>query len=222
MQESVDSVTSMLGQCGFDSRAPEPPRTFEFYDPQLQRSPEAIKEAGELREAVQAWAEQDSPSSTWLVIAGATGTGKTQLLKTAVWVQKQRGVWSRYTTAFAFDKQVKTFQRAADNPSGGVFKDPDTWVEELASVPGGLVIDDIGAGYVDKGWTKSRFERLFDIRYTLRLPTAVATNLTGDRFLAAVGAPVYSRVSDSSLSRILNLQHCEDVRALLGSSHEQP
>ena len=88
----------------------------------------------------------------------------------------------------------------------------------LATGPrGGLVIDDIGAGYVDKGWTKTRFERLFDIRYERRLPTAIATNLSGEGFLAAVGERVYSRVSDSSLGRILNLQHCEDVRSLLGS-----
>ena len=154
------------------------------------------------------------------MIAGPTGTGKTQLLKTAVWSQKLRGVWSRYITAYMFDRQVKDFHNSLRSGGSGPPKDIDVWVEELASVPGGLVIDDVGTGYIDKGWTKTRFERLFDMRYERRLPTAIATNLTGEGFLAAVGEPVYSRVSDTSLGRILNLQHSNDVRSFLGSAHD--
>lgn len=217
MQESVESVQSLLGQCGLDPLAPEPHSTFDFFDPSLQTSAEAQREATELLQAVKAWSEEEEGTEAWLLIAGPTGTGKTQLLKTAVWSQKLRNVWSRYITAYTFDRQVKTFQTSTSDRSSGVFKDPDTWVEELASIPGGLVIDDVGVGYVDKGWTKTRFERLFDIRYERRLPTAIATNLTGEGFLAAVGEPVYSRITDRSLGRILKLQQCDDVRSLLGS-----
>ena len=120
-----------------------------------------------------------------------------------------------------FDRQVKDFQNSLRNNGNGPAKDIDLWVEELASVSGGLVIDDVGAGYIDKGWTKTRFERLFDIRYERRLPTAIATNLTGEGFLAAVGERVYSRVNDTSLGRILKLNHCNDVRSLLGSVHDK-
>ena len=220
-QESVDPIRSLLGQCGFDPHVPVPHDNFDWYDPTLQHSPEARHEAERLVKAVSAWSAQEQRTPPWLLIAGATGTGKTQLLKTAVWNQKQRGVWSRYITAYMFDRQVKDFQNSLSKNSNAPAKDIDVWVEELASVSGGLVIDDVGAGYIDKGWTKTRFERLFDIRYERRLPTAIATNLTGEGFLAAVGERVYSRVSDTSLGRILKLQHCDDVRSFLGSDDEQ-
>lgn len=220
-QESVDPIRSLLGQCGFDPHVPVPHDSFDWYDTTLQHSPEAQREAEQLVKAVSAWSAQEQGTPSWLLIAGPTGTGKTQLLKTAVWSQKRRGVWPRYITAYMFDRQVKDFQNFLSNNANGQSKDIDVWVEELASVSGGLVIDDVGAGYIDKGWTKTRFERLFDIRYERRLPTAIATNLSGEGFLAAVGERVYSRVNDRSLGRILNLQHCEDVRALLGRSHEQ-
>lgn len=194
-----------------------PHDNFDWYDPDLQTTAQGRQEAVHLVKAVKAWSDGDEGTPEWLLIAGATGTGKTQLLKTAVWSQKCRDIWSRYTTAYLFDRQVKDFQNSFSSYGNGPSKDPDVWVEELASVSGGLVIDDIGAGYVDKGWTKTRFERLFDIRYERRLPTAIATNLSGEGFLTAVGERVYSRVSDNSLGRILNLQHCEDVRSLLGS-----
>ena len=99
MQESVESVQSLLGQCGLDPLAPEPHSTFNFFNPGLQRSTQATQEATELVEAVKEWSEQVDGTPAWLLIAGATGTGKTQLLKTAVWSQKRRNVWSRYITA---------------------------------------------------------------------------------------------------------------------------
>ena len=64
----------------------------------------------------------------------------------------------------------------------------------------------------------SRFERLFDHRYQYRLPTAATTNLTSKRFEATVGARVSSRFSDRSLSKVVELQYCEDVRPLLSMS----
>lgn len=156
MQESVESVQSLLGQCGLDPLAPEPHSTFDFFDPSLQTSAEAQREATELLQAVKAWSEEEEGTEAWLLIAGPTGTGKTQLLKTAVWSQKLRNVWSRYITAYTFDRQVKTFQTSTSDRSSGVFKDPDTWVEELASIPGGLAIVDVGGvGYRRcRGWLR--------------------------------------------------------------------
>jgi DNA replication protein DnaC len=216
-QESVDTSRSLLGQCGFDPHVPVPHDNFDWYDLTLQHSPEAQREAEWLVKAVSSWSAQEEGTPSWLLIAGATGTGKTQLLKTAVWSQKLRGVWPRYITAYMFDRQVKDFQNSLSKNSNAPAKDIDVWVEELASVSGGLVIDDVGAGYIDKGWTKTRFERLFDIRYERRLPTAIATNLTGEGFLAVVGERVYSRVRDTSLGQILNLKYCQDVRSNLSN-----
>jgi len=185
--------------------------SFDDFDPTIQSTPKAIQEATRAKAAVEAWSHKIGPPL--LTLAGGVGVGKTMLLKAAV-MSTQFGY---YLTAAQFDSRVKDFR---DNTmfsgvTGDGYKvDPDVWLDRLGQADIFLVIDDIGAGYIDKGWTLSRFERLFDIRWTLRKPTAVSTNLSVPDFINAVGPRVWSRLRDSSESTVIGMPDSVDVRGL--------
>ncbi len=214
-QGSANEERSLLGMCGFDRESPIPQLDFSFFDPRLQNSTEGQNEAQRLLEAVQDWTDQSLDTKPWMLIEGGMGIGKTELLRCAVWQMRQNGLSSYYITAYEFDARIKQFRSTAENANSKVYVDPDEWLQKLSRVPI-LVMDDVGAGVRESEYVISRFERLFDTRYQLRLPTAVSTNLTSDRFIRTVGGRVFSRFTDAGLGRIIELNHCSDVRPLLG------
>ena len=216
-QESVSEERSLIGLCGLDQESPTPESDFSFFDPGLQETAEGQEEAQRFLEAVQHWTNQTPDAKPWLLIEGGVGIGKTELLRSAVWQMTQNELNPYYITAYEFDARIKQFRSTAENANSEIYVDPDEWVQKLSRLPI-LVMDDVGAGVRDSEYVVSRFERLFATRYQLRLPTALSTNLTSERFIRTVGARVYSRLTDASLGSIIELNHCNDVRPFLGSS----
>jgi len=209
---SFDERRSRMLACGLEPSDPTPADGFDWYKPSIHRSEAARKDAQRLKSTVESWA-QWTPDKPFLTVIGGVGVGKSELAKTAVW--KMTPNWddrhSYYITAYQIDKTVKDFASAKE--SGSVALDPDVWIERLAMAEW-LVIDDVGAGYVDKGWTQSRIERLIDIRYRAQMPTMVISNLSPTNLAKEMGERAYSRLSDVAIGNLLILENMTDVRQL--------
>ena len=197
--------------CGLDPLDESPKNDLNWFKPDVRPTKEGQKQAGRLKAAIRSWVE--SGDLKFLTIIGGTGVGKSELAKAAVW--KLTPEWhnhhSYYIIAAEFDKRVKDFASAKESGSVGV--DPDVWVERLAAAEH-LVIDDIGAGYIDKGWTRGRLERLIDLRYRYKLPTIVISNLAPANLTKELGERTYSRLSDTAIGEILVLDKLADVRKI--------
>lgn len=211
--DSFDPERSRKLACGLDPLDTAPKENFTWFNPALHSTGAARAEAVSLLAAFDQWAHR-LPQTPFLTIHGGVGIGKSELAKTAVW--KLTPEWhdrhSYYITASDFDKRVKTFASVSSQASS-VSVDPDVWVERLAGAEA-LVLDDVGAGYIDKGWTQSRLERLIDLRYTYKLPTVVISNLSPANLKLELGERAYSRLSDKAIGKILTLEHLTDVRQI--------
>tara|TARA_Y100000590_G_C15735079_1_gene1018264 strand:- start:535 stop:1272 length:738 start_codon:yes stop_codon:yes gene_type:complete len=185
---------------------------FDQYNPDLQNTEIGKKESKLLLETVMRWSVNNE---AWLILIGGVGIGKTTLLKTACSVSKGgiHKIGGLYITAYDFDKQIKEFERDIGKKDNWI--EPDEWINRLGNAERHLVIDDLGAGYMNSEYTRSRFERLIDIRYRNRFSTAFSTNLDSKALKKEVGDRIYSRFSDMSLSIILDLKNCEDMRSKL-------
>lgn len=179
--------------------------SFSTYNPDLQASQKGKKESRLLLETVMRWSKK---KGAWLILIGGVGIGKTTLLKAACDISM-----GLYYTAYDFDKQIKEFERDIGNKDNWI--DPDEWIDRLGNAERHLVLDDLGSGYMNSEYTKSRFERLIDIRYRNRYSTSFSTNLNVAALKKEVGSRIYSRFNDKSLSIMLNLKNCKDMRAKL-------
>ena len=190
---------------------------FDGFDPDRQKTAAARKDVRQMLAAVHDWKDGKTP---FVTLVSTYGVGKTRLLQAAVeWI---RDTWSGdprvnpvyYMTAAYFDRKVKDFRDTAGTYDG--WTDPDVWVDRLANDVRFLAIDDIGSGYIDKGWTLSRFERLIDLRYRAERSTLIASNCTGQAFVKAMGERVYSRLWDGRIGNVVVLEAARDLRPALG------
>ena len=209
-----DPQRSRMLACGLDPLEPAPKENFTWFNPALHKSTEGRRQAADLLREFRAWSGDVPPRYKFGTILGGVGIGKTDLAKTAVWslTPEWHDRHSYYITAYDFDKRVKDFASVASQ-ANSVSVDPDVWVERLAATEN-LVIDDVGAGYIDKGWTQSRLERLIDLRHRYKLPTVIISNLSQENLSAEIGARAFSRLTDTGMGGILELGHLSDVRQL--------
>ena len=209
---SFDPERSRKLACGIDPLEPAPKENFTWFNPALHKGRAARMEAQHLVTDFKHWA--GGGAMKFLTVLGGVGIGKTDLAKTAVWrlTPKWHNRHSYYITASEFDKRVKDFA-SVKGQAGAVSVDPDEWVERLAATEN-LVIDDIGAGYIDRGWTQSRLERLIDLRWRYSLPTVIISNLSRENLKAEVGDRAFSRLEDKSIGVMLELTHLSDIRQL--------
>jgi len=212
---SFDPERSRMLACGLDPIEPTPKANFTWFNPSLHKTVEGRQEAEALMLEFKAWSSDAEPNHKFVTVLGGVGIGKSELAKTAVWrlTPEWHDRHSYYITAADFDRRVKDF--ASSKQNGSVSVDPDIWVERLAATEN-LVIDDIGAGYIDKGWTQSRLERLIDLRYRYKLPTVIISNLSKENLTAEIGARAFSRLSDTSMGIMLEITHLADVRRFEG------
>ena len=209
---SFDPERSRKLACGIDPLETTPKENFTWFNPSLHKSKLGRQQAEHLVHIFEHWSGGDSELMKFLTLLGGVGIGKTDLAKTAVWrlTPEWHDKHSYYITASDFDRRVKDFA-SVKNQAGDVSVDPDEWVERLAATEN-LVIDDIGAGYIDKGWTQSRLERLIDLRWRYKLPTVIISNLSQENLAAEIGARAFSRLQDKSMGVMLELTHLSDVR----------
>ena len=118
-----------------------------------------------------------------------------------------------YITAYDFDERIKDFRQGSEDKTREFYVDPETWLNNLANIERHLAIDDIGAGYIQKGWTLSKFEKLIDIRYRNQLPTAIATNLSVNDLSRELGSRIESRIKDKNFSVVKIIKKASDLRS---------
>ena len=180
--------------------------TFDQFNPKHQdKSLGAYEEINDLLETVKRWCNS---KNGWLTIIGGVGIGKTHLLKAAI-----DQVNGYYITAYDFDERIKDFRQGSEDKTREFYVDPETWLNNLANIERHLAIDDIGAGYIQKGWTLSKFEKLIDIRYRNQLPTAIATNLSVNDLSRELGSRIESRIKDKNFSVVKIIKKASDLRS---------
>jgi len=179
---------------------------FKDFKPSLQPTETGKKDATRLLAKVKQWAKA---ASGWITIIGGVGIGKTHLLKSATYEAD-----GYYITAYDFDRRIKDFRKGMQDYNQDLYTDPDEWLDKLANAERHLVIDDIGAGYIQKGWTQSRFERLIDIRYRNQFPTAIATNFKNNQLEKELGERIVSRITDVNYSTCIILNYASDMRRI--------
>lgn len=127
----------------------------------------------------------------WLTLMGGFGTGKTHLLVGAYYRLRDAEVAALYSVT---PKLLETLRAG--------FKD-DTYIQRLEQVRAApaLIIDDLGTESRTQ-WTDERMFDLFDYRYRMRLPTAVATNLA-PRFMEG---RIASRLRDQAMAQVVAMR----------------
>ena len=143
----------------------------------------------------------------WLLCIGLTGCGKSHLLKAALHSMVIASDKGYYMTAAQFNRRMKDF----DSDPGMVT--PDEHVYALGEMKTPLLIDDIGAGYIDRsGYLMGRFEELLDMRYEASLPTAITSNLEPSQFRQHLGRRIFSRLLDRVMTEQVLMHECVDIR----------
>jgi DNA replication protein DnaC len=128
--------------------------------------------------------------SPWLLLQGKWGTGKTHLLTAAFYALLDSARQPIYTVApLLLDSLREGIQSGDYSERFYAVKDCPV-----------LILDDLGAE-VSTSWAREALYKIVDYRYRLRLPLAVATNLS----LEDLEPRVADRLHDRRLSRIVTL-----------------
>ena len=163
--------------------------TFKTFDSRLLAS-----DSDELKEVQNAYRQgmkfAEEPKD-WLVIAGATGHGKTRLAAAV-------GNYCREASRQAMFVVVPDLLdrlRAAYNPSNP--RAFDELFDQVRNVPL-LILDDLGS-QSGTAWADEKLFQLLNYRYNACLPTVITTNLT----VRDLDARLASRLTDPQVSTIL-------------------
>ena len=128
----------------------------------------------------------------WLVLEGASGSGKTHLAAAIVNAIIDRGSPAKYISALDIPDMLRNERFEDDDAEGGTF-------ESLLDAPA-LVIDDLGAQQA-ANWIDSKIDQLLTHRFNGRVPTVIV--------LAKPASEIPERISlkldDPSLSRVFQL-----------------
>ncbi|MCI0817848.1 MAG: ATP-binding protein, partial [Chloroflexi bacterium] len=127
----------------------------------------------------------------WLVIAGATGHGKTRLAAAIGNYCREAG----RPAMFVVVPDLLDRLRAAYNPSNP--RAFDEMFDQVRNVPL-LILDDLGS-QSGTAWADEKLFQLLNYRYNACLPTVITTNLT----VRDLDARLASRLTDPQVSTIL-------------------
>jgi hypothetical protein len=144
---------------------------------------------------VKSWvAERERAPTTWaLVLSSGYGTGKSVAA----------GLWLRELKA----SPIKTYDQAKERDKTLPSWWPVSWLvrmpgfsgdfEAVCSHDGPLVVDDLGAEYLDKaGWFLQVLDGIVDARYRECRPTCITTNLGAEDFRRRYGGRIGRRLRE--------------------------
>ena len=157
-------------------------------------------------EVARAYAEDPQG---WLVLTGASGSGKTHLAAAIANRCMERG----QPIFFAFVPDLLDHLRASFNPEHELSY--DELFEQVKSIPM-LVLDDLGSQSVTP-WADEKLFQVLNHRYISGLPTVITTNTPSEK----MGDRSRSRIEDARTSRILDLGG-ERSRAVSGIGTLEP
>ena len=156
---------------------------------------------------VEAWKEAyhfaQNPKG-WLVFIGTNGCGKTHLASAIANQSLNDGMM----VLFSVVPELLDHLRSAFAPTATQVYDQLFSKMREAEL---LVLDDLGAHY-STPWATEKLYQLLNYRYSWSMPTVITTNNVG---LQSIDVRLSSRMLDSSLVTIVNLEHARDRRPYL-------
>lgn len=163
--------------------------TFKTFDSRLLAG-----DSDELKEVQNAYRQAmkfaEEPKD-WLVIAGATGRGKTRLAAAAGNYCREAGRQAMFVVV----PDLLDRLRAAYNPANP--RAFDEMFDQVRNVPL-LILDDLGS-QSGTAWADEKLFQLLNHRYNACLPTVITTNLT----VRDLDGRLASRLTDPQVSTIL-------------------
>jgi DNA replication protein DnaC len=173
-------------------------KSFDNFDWQVQGIHPSVREAFQA-----AYAFMKNPSG-WLVLIGTNGCGKTHLAAAIA----NQCLANGEVVLFSVVPELLDHLRAAFAPSAtDVYDQLFSKMREAAI----LILDDLGAHYTTP-WATEKLFQLLNYRYNWRMPTVITCNPSG---LQTIDARLRSRMSDSSLVQVINLERARDCRPYL-------
>ncbi|HYM15872.1 MAG TPA: ATP-binding protein [Dehalococcoidia bacterium] len=164
----------------------------------------AAREQDQYRQCVDdARAFADAPDG-WLLLAGASGCGKTHIAAAIVNRLIERGE----PALFVVVPDLLDHLRAAYQPGAEVGY--DDLFEHVRNAPV-LVLDDLGT-QAQTPWAQEKLFQLINHRFNSRLPTVVTTNLLPEQ----LDDRLRTRLTDAGIARVyvLEAKRPSDLRAL--------
>ena len=165
----------------------------------LKHTFESFKADANTKEAVETMQalSEGKLNKQFILLYGATGTGKTHLIEALIIGWAKQNVRSRYLTFSELARQLKTALR-----QGGDFYEAQFNVYKEAKH---LIVDDFGSGTTESRFEISDLEDIIDLRYRRRyypdcdLVTILATN----KNITALPDRVVSRFYDPEFGAVI-------------------
>ena len=187
----------------FSNLGPLTRLTFDILAPQGRSpDPENRRLFSKALEAVTAYAEKPEG---WLVLMGASGSGKTHLAAALANSCIERGLRVFFMVVpDLLDHLRATFAPNSDTSYDELF-------EQVRSVPL-LILDDLGT-QTSSSWASEKLYQILNHRFNAQLPTVVTTNV----MLEMLDENLQSRLTDSALSRVYVVEKSSSIFKTLDS-----
>ncbi len=166
---------------------------FESFEVQRRNSSPA--ESANLREVKQAAMYFAEDPRGWLVLIGASGTGKTHL---AAAISNELRASGQDDTMFVVVPDLLDYLRAAFNPDSS--DSHQRRFDELKRVPL-LVLDNLGTESATP-WAKEKLFQLLNYRHSALLPTVITTTIAEER----LEPWLRTRIRDAELCRVWTIK----------------
>jgi DNA replication protein DnaC len=190
--ERAERTARRKSECGIGSRFEA--ASFENYRTHLPEQQRVARTCRDYAETV----DFNAGSGLWLI--GQPGTGKTHLGSAMVnHVIEQRNAGAMIYSAREIVSMLRCSWRK-DNTRGWPYSSrpwtEDSLIDDLGHIPL-LVIDEVGGSFNSEGEHVQLFD-VIDLRYELRRPTVLLSNLPAAGIKAALGDRSYDRLREGA------------------------
>lgn len=184
-QLRADRVHELVAVSGLRGRFAD--CTFDRFEPHNADAAEALRRCKQFAEKIVGGDNEGEG----LFLIGPPGTGKTHLGAAMV-----RHVIEAATCGAAIHSARDVVRTLRATWAKGAAETEDAAIRRLGSLPL-LVLDEVGVGFGTEAETVQLFD-VVDMRYQLRRPTVVASNLNIPMIKAAVGDRIFDRLREGA------------------------